>query len=79
MQLEVFVRLKNKEIEFFSLKKNYSEPFISFESVDGNSNLTKENLRVRLGRIFLFIEERNLFSLDKISSDDISHVVDLRN
>lgn len=70
-----------KKIYIIILIKKYSffeKPFISFVFVFGNSNLTRENLRELLLSI-LFIDDGNLFSLDKISSDDISHVVDFRN
>ncbi len=78
MELIIYVHLKNRK-KFIHLNwKNIFKLFVSLESVVGKSNLTREDRRDPLWRI-LFIDEKNLFSLGKISSDDISHVVDLRN
>jgi len=54
------------------------KPLVRLESLDESSNLTREIRLVPLG-CFLFIDDKYLFSVDPISSDDISHVVDFRN
>lgn len=52
------------------------------ESPDVTSNLTREKRRVppwRIRFIGVDFEDSKLFSLGEMSSDDISHVVDLQN
>jgi hypothetical protein len=53
-----------------------------FESPGGNSSLTREKRLIppwRIRFIGVDLEDSVLFSADKLSSDDMSHVVDLRN
>lgn len=64
-------------------KKNWFKPGVNeLESPGVTSNLTREKRLVPPWRVRLIgvdLEDSELFSFDWISSDDISHVVDLRN